>query len=503
MSLSWNIEEATIDTVQSAYREGKSTVREVVQAYLDRIAALDVDGPALNSVVTVSATALDEADALDLEYAARGELSGPLHGVPVLVKDQVATAGLRTTYGNRATAGHVPERDATAVARLREAGAVILGKTTMPDFATSWFSTSSVSGVTKNPYDLSRDPGGSSSGTAAAIAANLALVGIGEDTGGSIRLPASFCNLVGVRVTPGLISRDGMSPLVVPQDTAGPMTRTVEDAAKVLDVLVGFDPADAYTVAVRQRRRSASFTEAVAGGSVQGRRLGVLRGAFGDPADPETAAVVRVVEDALARLAGAGAELVDVEIPGLMDYVGFTSLYFTRSRQDMNAFFAAHPETGIGGVDEVRANGTYDPHLDLFEGITDGPEDPRTDPQYLDRVLTREDFVRAVQTQFLELGLDAMVFPDVQLAAPTHEDVLGGRWTCLTYPTNTVIASQLHFPAATVPAGFTEDRLPVGLEIMTSSFEETDLLAVARGVEATLDARRAPRLEAVVDPLTS
>ena len=178
-----------------------------------------------------------------------------------------------------------------------------------------------------------------------------------------------------------------------------------------------------------------------------------------------------MVEDALARLAGAGAELVDVEIPGQMDYVGFTSLYFTRSRQDMNAFFAAHPETGIGGVDEVRANGTYDPHLDLFEGIADGPEDPRTDPQYLDRVLTREDFVRAVQAQFVELGLDAMVFPDVQLAAPTHEDVLGGRWTCLTYPTNTVIASQLHFPAATVPAGFTEDRLPVGLEIMTSSFE--------------------------------
>ncbi|MEX5296310.1 amidase [Kocuria sp. CPCC 205268] len=495
MSLSWSIEEATIDTVQSAYREGRSTAREVVQAYLDRIAALDGAGPELNSVITVSATALDEADALDRQHTATGELSGPLHGVPVLVKDQVATGGLRTTYGNRNTAEHVPERGATAIARLRAAGAIILGKTTMPDFATSWFSTSSVSGVTKNPYDLSRDPGGSSSGTGAAIAANLALVGIGEDTGGSIRLPASFCNLVGVRVTPGLISRDGMSPLVVPQDTAGPMTRTVEDAAKVLDVLVGFDPADAYTVAVRQRRRSPSFAEAAAAGSVRGRRLGVLRGAFGDRAAPETAAVVRVVEDALTRLAEAGAELVDVEIPGLMDYVGFTSLYFTRSRQDMNDFFAAHPETGIRSVDEVRASGGYDPHLDLFEGITDGPEDPRTDPEYLDRVLTREDFVRAVQAQFVDLDLDAMVFPDVQLAAPTHEDVLGGRWTCLTYPTNTVIASQLHFPAATVPAGFTEDGLPVGLEIMTSSFEENDLFAVARGVEAALGARRAPRLE--------
>lgn len=503
MSLSWNIEEATIASVHAAYREGRATVREVVQAYLDRIEALDAAGPGLNSVVTVSATALEEADALDLKYAARGELSGPLHGVPVLVKDQVATGGLRTTYGNRCTAGHVPAEDAPAIARLRAAGAVILGKTTMPDFATSWFSTSSVSGVTKNPYALSRDPGGSSSGTGAAIAANLALVGIGEDTGGSIRLPASFCSLVGVRVTPGLISRQGMSPLVVPQDTAGPMTRTVADAAAVLDVLVGFDPGDDYTAAVRHRRGTGSFAEAAAGGSVRGRRLGVLRGAFGDDADPEAAAVNRVVEAALERLAAAGAELVDVEVPGLMDYVGFTSLYFTRSRQDMNAFFAAHPETGISSVDEIRARGDYDPHLDLFEGITDGPKDPRTDPEYLDRVLAREEFVRAVQGRFVDLDLDAMVFPDVQLAAPTHEDVLGGRWTCLTYPTNTVIASQLHFPAATVPAGFTDGGLPVGLEIMTSGFEETELLALARGVEQVLDARRAPRLEPGADPLTA
>ncbi|MGQ1797905.1 amidase [Kocuria oceani] len=495
MHTGWDLEEATIASVQAAYRAREVSAREVVQGYLDRIAALDAAGPQLNAVITVSGTALEEADELDRRLEATGELAGPLHGVPVLVKDQAETAGLRTTFGNRNTADHVPAEDATAVARLKAAGAIILGKTSMPDFATSWFSTSSVTGVTKNPYDLSRDPGGSSSGTGAAIAANLALVGIGEDTGGSIRLPASFCNLVGVRVTPGLISRRGMSPLVTPQDTAGPMTRTVADAAALLDVLVGFDQADDYTTVARHHR-GTSFSAGLDGADVAGKRLGVLRGVFPDGTDPDGAAVNTVLDRALERLGAAGAELVEVEIPDLAHYTAFTSLYFTRSRQDMNEFFAAHPEIGLGGVDEVRDTGTYDEHLDLFEGITDGPADPTTDPEYLQRVLSREDFARQVLAVFMEHELDAMVFPDVQLPAPTHEDVLGGRWTCLTYPTNTIIASQLHFPAASVPAGFTEGGLPVGLEIMCADLEEVPLLQIAAAVEGVLGARRAPQLEA-------
>ena len=268
MQAAWDLEEATIASVQAAYRGREVSARQVVQGYLDRIAALDAAGPQLNAVVTVSTTALEEADELDRRFEATGDLVGPLHGVPVLVKDQAETAGLRTTFGNQNTADYVPAEDATAVARLKAAGAIILGKTSMPDFATSWFSTSSVTGVTKNPYDLSRDPGGSSSGTGTAIAANLALVGIGEDTGGSIRLPSSFCSLVGVRVTPGLISRRGMSPLVTPQDTAGPMTRTVADAAALLDVLVGFDPADDYTTVARHHR-GTSFSAGLDGADVR------------------------------------------------------------------------------------------------------------------------------------------------------------------------------------------------------------------------------------------
>lgn len=490
------IEEATIASVHAGYRAGSFSARELVQAYLDRIEALDRNGPGLNSIISVSDTALDEADALDAAFASSGELSGPLHGVPVVVKDQIETAGLRTTFGSAAAANYMPEKDATAIARLRAAGAIILAKTTMPDFATSWFSTSSQSEITKNPYDLSRDPGGSSSGSAAAVAANLGLVGIGEDTGGSIRLPASFCNLVGVRVTPGLISRSGMSSLVVPQDTSGPMTRTVEDAARLLDVMVGYDSEDSYTTVVGVARHEGSFLDGLSEATVAGKRIGILREVFADESDAEGAAVNAVLAVALDKLRAAGATLIDVEIPDLMHFVGFTSVYFTRSLQDMNAFIQERPQLGFSGIDELHVTGRFHRKLDLFEGIATGPKTAKDDPEYLDRILAQGEFQRSVLAIMVENELDAIAFPDTKLPAPTHEDVYSDRWTCLTYPTNTVIASQLYFPAVTVPAGFTEGGLPVGLELMSVPYDEARLLKVARGVEKATDARRAPELSA-------
>ncbi len=218
--LSTQIEELTIDVMHEMLRSGSLTTRALVEAYLERIEAIDRSGPQLNSIVTVNPAALDEADRLDAAFAASGQFTGPLHGVPVVVKDQAETKDIMTTFGSIAQDGYMPESDATVITKLKEAGAIILAKTSMPDFATSWFGISSKTGTTKNPYVLSHDPGGSSSGSAAAVAANLAMVGVGEDTGGSIRLPASFTNLVGVRVTPGLIGRTGMSPLVTFQDTA-------------------------------------------------------------------------------------------------------------------------------------------------------------------------------------------------------------------------------------------------------------------------------------------
>lgn len=364
----------------------------------------------------------------------------------------------------------------------------------MPDWATSWFSTSSLSTTTANPHDLTRDPGGSSSGTAAAIAAGLAVVGIGGDTGGSIRLPSSFCGLVGVRVTPGRISRAGMSSLVTPQDTPGPMARTVADAARVLDVLAGgFDEADEYT-AINALRPVApgAFLAAVESSSspsscLRGRRLGVLRQVFG-----EHRGVRGVLDAALERMrAAGGAELVEVEIPRLEHFLAVTSVYGTRSRADIDAFVAARPALAHLRFADMHARGEYHKALDLMDVIAGGREDFEADPALAGRLLAQEEFRRLVAGVFAKHGLDAVVYPTCQLVAPRTKDVLGGRWTCLTFPTNTVIASQLLFPAVSVPVGKAVDdeepegpSLPVGLEILGLPLQEEVIMAIAAGVES-------------------
>lgn len=211
--MGFEIVETSIDEIHAAYRSNDLTCQELVEEYLNRIDTYDQNGQELNAIINVNPQAMEQAIELDDHFADDGFV-GPLHGIPFVVKDQVETADTITTFGSEAFANYQPSEDATVIKRLREAGAVILAKTNLPDWATSWFGYSSVIGRTKNPYDPERDPGGSSSGTGAAVAANLRAVGIGEDTGGSIRLPASFNNLFGIRVTPGLLSRTGMSPLV-------------------------------------------------------------------------------------------------------------------------------------------------------------------------------------------------------------------------------------------------------------------------------------------------
>ena len=234
-----DFDELTVAAFLAAVVAGELTSVELVRWYLARIESNDDSGPALHAVVTVNPQALDEAAQRDAFFASTGSLVGPLHGVPVLVKDQAESAGIRTTFGSELFAAYVPVRDATLIAKLRVAGAVLLAKTAMCDFAAGWFSSSSITDHTKNPYSLEHEAGGSSAGTAAGVAANFGLVGIGEDTGGSVRVPASFNNIFGLRVTTGLISRTGFSPLVHFQDTPGPIGRTVSDVASLLDTLLG------------------------------------------------------------------------------------------------------------------------------------------------------------------------------------------------------------------------------------------------------------------------
>jgi Asp-tRNA(Asn)/Glu-tRNA(Gln) amidotransferase A subunit family amidase len=482
--------EATIAEIHEAMHRGEITSEALVRRYVERIEAYDRDGPELTGIVTVNPDAIEEAATRD-EAFAEGGPTGPLHGVPVLVKDQAETAGIRTTFGSEAFSEYVPEENATIVENVKDAGAVVLAKTNLPDWAASWFGYSSVLGETKNPYALERDPGGSSAGTAAGVAANLGTVGIGEDTGGSIRVPASCCNLFGIRVTTGLISRTGLSPLVERQDTAGPIARIVEDLAQLLDAMVGYDPADRWTGVARERS-GGSYTDHLDPTALEGARLGVLRDAFGDEADPDAAPVNGVVEESLTALEAAGAELVDpVSIPDFDERLDETALYTLQSRHDLNEFFESRADAPVDSVREIHETGTYHEGLDLFEAIADGPEDPTESPAYWRKVAAQEELRREIVYLHAEHDLDALVFPDVQVVPPTRERLQSGVDTA-TYPTNTVIGSQSSCPAVSMPAGFTDEGLPVGVELLGTPLDEPRLIELAYAYERAAEPREPP-----------
>jgi len=488
MSTSFDLPETTIGEIHDAMASGEVTSRELVERYLDRIEAYDRDGPELNAFVTVNPEAKERADELDEAFAAEGFV-GPMHGIPVLMKDQAMTAGLTTTFGSEAFAEYVPERDAKVVSTLKDAGAIILGKTNLPDWAAASIGYSSVLGQTKNPYAPDRDPGGSSAGTAAGVAANLGTIGIGEDTGGSIRVPSSRCNLFGIRVTTGLISRDGMSPLITRQDTAGPMGRTVEDVARVLDVIAGHDPADGWTgVAAMQGRESYLGTVETAAGSLEGARLGVLEERFGDGDSPVRA----VTEQAVEAMVEAGAELVEpVSIPDLDDQLDDTWLYGHQSKHDIDAFLAELADPPVGSFDEIYSQGRYHPGLKVFDDIAAGPSDPGSDPEYYRKVEAQHELRRDILNVFAAAELDAIVFPDIKTVPPDHQQLReqGGPQELTT---NTYIAPQSGCPAMSVPGGFTDEGFPVGVELLGTPHSEHRLLELAADYESATDTRQPP-----------
>jgi amidase len=492
----------TIDAVHSALVRGETSAEALTQAHLDRIATVDA---VLNSIVTAAGdAALERAQELDADFAAYRRFAGPLHGVPVVVKDVFETAGVATAFGSAAFDGYVPTADATVVARLKRAGAIVIGKTAMPDFAASWHGHSSRSGITRNPYDLARDPGGSSGGTAVAVAAGLAVAGIGTDTGGSIRVPASFCGLVGLRPTPGLISRAGAMPLVSEQDSPGPMTRSVTDAALLLDVLAGRDPGDPLTASDSDSgaRRPHSYPATLARGALSSARLGVLRVPFSQHSDPREAEVDAVFEAALADLRLADTEIVDqVEIQGLAEDLIETFFYFAQSRHDINEFLATRSAGHIEFADIVSAGKIW-PTMVLLYGMAAGPTDPYLDPTYGRKRARRQSLIQKIAGLFADYQLDALIFPDVRIAAPLRADIEAGRWEEAAegvnhpdrapFPVNTLLAAQACLPAITVPAGHTPAGLPVGLEFMGLRYSETTLLRLAFDFESVTHHRRPP-----------
>src|ERR1700738_2598995 len=307
---SFHLMEASIADIHKALRAGTLTCHDLVQQYLDRIRAYDQQGPTLKSILYVNPQSLQQADAMDQEFQHTHKLK-PLSCVPMVLKDNFDTADMPTTAGSLALEGAQPESDAFAVKRLREAGALILGKANLSEFATGGISASSLGGQVKNPYDLTRTPGGSSGGTGAAVAANFAAVGTGSDTGGSVRSPASATSLVGLRPTRGLISRDGIVPVSFTQDTIGPMTRTVADTARILEFMVGYDPNEPVTAfsVGNVPKTYAAFLQ----NGLQGARLGLLTTLFGK--GPEYEEVNKVLGKAIDRMKQQGAVMVGVEAP--------------------------------------------------------------------------------------------------------------------------------------------------------------------------------------------
>lgn len=494
-----NYEELSINSFHRLIETGETTSAELTAWYLDRIAALDAvenpDGPQINSVVTLNPAALDDARCIDDRYARTGTPVGPLHGVPILVKDQGETKDIPTSFGSTAFADYIPESDATVVDRLRKAGAVILGKTAMCDFAAGWFSFSSRTEHTKNPYDLDRETGGSSAGTAAAVTSNLCLVGIGEDTGGSIRLPASFTNLFGLRVTTGLIPRTGFSPLLHFQDTPGPMARNVSDLASILDVIVGYDPADPYTTLATTTSDVGNYGDAIDGvdsDALSGFRVGVLSDAFGVGDDQEL--TNRVVRSALESLRQHGTGVVDDIVLGdLASWVADTSLYTIQSKTDLETFLASRTHNGPTSLRAIVDAGDFHPLTDLLADIADGPTHPEEHPDYFRKRMRQEEWRRTLIAMMADAEVDFLVYPTVQVPAPTRVELAAKRWTALDFPTNTVIASQTSLPAMSIPVGFTDTGLPVGLEVVGRPLSERALLRFARAWELAESPRRQPR----------
>ncbi len=487
----FEVVEATIGGVHDALSTGRITCHALVQRYLDRIAAYDQTGPTLNTIQNLNPRALAEADSLDTVQR-RGGTTGPLHCVPVLLKDQIETRDMPTTYGSALFKDFVSTRDATVVTRLEAAGAIILAKTTMGEFASRYLG--SAFGIIRNAYDPSRNPSGSSGGTGSGVAANFGLVGIGEDTGGSVRGPAAVSSLVGLRPTLQLVSRHGMLPANPTQDTMGPMARTVTDAALLLDVMVGYDPLDPIT-AYAVSHTPESYVDGLRADALRGARIGVLREPMDsstDQASADFAQVRAVVDRAIADLRALGATVVDsLAIDSLTLVRDADNEYETE--EATNAYLAELPDPPVKTFKEILLSGVVVPSR---ARALMGPVNLTTgDPGYLTVLHRRETLRQAVLTAMADHGLDAIVYPtfwhppslipDSVLTMARPNDGYGRG-------DNRGLSPAIGFPALTVPAGFTEDGLPVGLELLGRPFTEATLLAYGYAYEQATHRRRPP-----------
>jgi amidase len=506
----FDLEEATIAGLQQRMQSGQETSRSLVDKYLARIEALDRSGPALHSVLEVNPDARTIADQLDAERKS-GRTRGPMHGIPVLIKDNIATADrMMTTAGSLALAGTKPPKDAFVVTRLRDAGAVILGKTNLSEWANfrSTHSTSGWSGrggQTKNPYALDRNPSGSSSGTGASISANLSVVGVGTETDGSIVSPSNNNGLVGMKPTLGLVSRTGIIPIAHSQDTAGPMTRTVADAATLLAAMTGPDPEDAPTL--RQgsgngRGAPIDYTTALDPNGLKGARIGVVRNKYFG----YSPAADRIAEAAIADMKKQGAIIVDpVTIPtlGKFDEGEFEVLLY-EFKADLNKYLtwlgAASPVHSLKDV--IAFNDAHRseemPYFGQEIMTMAEQKGPLTTAKYTAALARNRRLARAlgIDATMTKYTLDALVGPTGGPAWLT--DLVNGDSSFANSSAPSTVTSVAGYPHITVPAGFA-DGLPVGISFFGRAWSEATLFKLAYAYEQATKHRTPPAFAASAD----
>jgi amidase len=499
----FSVVEASIAGLEAAYMSGQTTAHAVTQAHLDRIAAYDKRGPLINSLITVNPRALEEADRLDALLRTTGRPVGPLHGIPVIVKDNIDVAGLPMTSGFQGWKNYYPPEDAPLVKKIRAAGGIILAKASLSEFTRGIGDNinSVLPGFARNPYNTAFATGGSSGGTGASIAASFGVVGIGTDTGGSVRAPAAHNALAGLRPTVGLVSTAGMTPNNSVRDTAGPMARSVADMAILLDVIAGPDPEDPVT-ARAQGHRLPTYTGELKTDALKGARLGVLRQVFGPAvADPR---IIAHFETTLADLKAAGAEIVDPFVVPRLESMPrpLAASPAARFKDDLTKWFAKHPGVPFPSVkaiaDSKLAHPLHQTLLDEAAAAKPVDEDPVTIEDLKNEQRYRDAFPAAMDAE----KIDAVIFPTwAQLPAINGDrntqrvaeprPAPGAGPTALS-SSLTFVASSLQWPALSVPTGYLGEGLPQGLQILGRAWDEAKIIGYAFAYEQATHQRRPP-----------
>jgi amidase len=504
----FRLEEATIADINAAFDAGALTSEELVNLYINRIETYDSSGTNINSIRALNPNVIAIAEALDRERQTTGPRS-PLHGIPILLKDNFDTFDMPTTGGSAALRGSIPPDDAYVVDKLRDAGAIVFGKTNLDEFAISGSGYSSISGLTRNPYKLNRTSGGSSSGSGAAIGANFATISTGSDTGGSIRTPSSYQSLVAIRPTRGLVSLDGIIPFTLSRDGIGPMARNVADAATTLGVMAGFDPNNPSFITaiapptVQPDKFYTNYTQFLNRNSLKGARIGVVRNYLGfeNGVDPE---VTALTENAIARMEDLGATTVDISFSeDFISTLGITYPIAAAAEQKpyLEDYLATlgpgYPKTieeliNVLESPEIADSDTPSTIVDTLQETADS--EGLTDPAYLDVAQNLTPFVRNTLINTLDNNdIDAFLFPTVRTFAPP---LLGTEDPTFVSPDGAPPARSVEFasstglPDITVPAGFSDDGLPMTISLTGRPYDESTLIGLAYAFEQATNFRR-------------